>query len=108
MFTHAIIKGRFAWTCEFVSVKILNKYERRIFMSEEIKEALGEEELEETAGGKKKHKEKKFDGPKCLECMKKGKMNIRTREHGNGTWECQEGHKFKGAGGRPNFEQPID
>ena len=76
-------------------------------MSEEIKEASDEEELEETAGGKKKHKDKKFDGPKCLECMKKGKMNIRTRKQG-GVWECQEGHKFKDAGDKPNFEQPVN
>ncbi len=74
-------------------------------MAEEIKEALGEEELDETAGGKKK-KDKKFDGPKCLECMKKGKMDVRTRKSGD-KWECAAGHKFENAGGRPNFEKPI-
>ncbi len=76
-------------------------------MSEEIKEVLNEEELEDTAGGKKhKDSKKKYDGPKCNVCAIKGDMNIRTRKRSNGTWECEKGHKFEG-GSKPNFNKQI-
>lgn len=67
-----------------------------------------DEEIDEVTGGKKKKdKDKKYNGPKCLTCMKNGNMNVRTRKKSNGTWECSAGHKFKSAGNKPNFEQPI-
>lgn len=75
-------------------------------MSEEIKEVLDEEELEDAAGGKKHKKDKKYDKDKCLVCMEQGKMNVRTRKKGD-IWECEAGHKFKSAGNHPNWEQRI-
>ncbi len=79
-------------------------------MSEEVKDLtpLGEDEIDDVTGGKKKKdKDKKYDGPKCLKCMTNGDMNVRTRKKSNGTWECAKGHKFQGAGNKPNFDQPI-
>ena len=67
-------------------------------------EPISDDELDEVSGGKKS---KKFDGPKCLKCMT---INInhttRTRKSG-GYWECEAGHKFEDAGGKPNFDKPV-
>jgi len=76
-----------------------------MFYEENLQEPINDEELEDVTGGKKKHK--KFDGPKCLKCMT-ANINHTTRTRKNGhIWECEAGHKFEDAGGKPNFDKPI-